>query len=174
MIASISAAQPRRWVVMGVSACGKSTVGRLLALGLDVAFVEGDDYHPAANIAKMSAGSALTDADRAAWLAALQARLAQACAEGAGLVMSCSALKRRYRDQLRMADPALCFAHLDGPATLLARRLGERHDHYMPPSLLGSQLHDLEPLGPDEAGLRLDIGASAAQLAAHILTWRKA
>lgn len=158
-----------RWVVMGVSGCGKSTVGQALAAALGVRFVEGDAYHPAANVAKMSAGQALSDADRAAWLLALQTPLREACASGEGIVVSCSALKKRYRDVLRAAEPALRFAHLDGARALLAERLGARVGHYMPPSLLESQLADLEPLEADEAGIVLDIAQEPAQLVARVL-----
>ena len=161
-----------RWVVMGVSGCGKSTVGQALAAALGVRFVEGDAYHPAINVAKMSAGLALTDADRAAWLQDLQTPLRDACARGAGIVLSCSALKRRYRDVLRAADPSLRFAHLDGARALLAERLGARVGHYMPPSLLDSQLADLEPLAPDEAGVVLDVAEAPALLVAQVLASR--
>ncbi|WP_229505997.1 gluconokinase [Massilia genomosp. 1] len=158
-----------RWVVMGVSGCGKSTVGQALAQALGVRFVEGDQYHPAANVAKMSAGMALDDADRAGWLHALQGQIREARARGAGLVLSCSALKRRYRDLLREGDPALRFAHLDGPRELIAARMRARADHYMPPALLESQLRDLEPLQLDEAGVVLDIGSAPALQVTRIL-----
>jgi gluconokinase len=158
-----------RWVVMGVSGCGKSTVGQALAVALGVSFVEGDAYHPAANVAKMSAGLALTDADRAAWLSDLQTPLREARLRGEGLVVSCSALKRRYRDVLRAADPALRFAHLAGTGALLAARLDARVGHYMPPSLLDSQLADLEPLESDETGIVLDIAEAPTQLVARVL-----
>lgn len=158
-----------RWVVMGVSGCGKSTVGQALARALDVPFVEGDQFHPAANVAKMSAGIALEDDDRAGWLRALQAEIRQPQQRGAGLVLSCSALKRRYRDLLREADPALRFAHLSGPRDLIAQRMRARVDHYMPPSLLDSQMRDLEPLQADEAGIVLDIGVAPQELVARIL-----
>jgi gluconokinase len=161
--------QAIRWVVMGVSGCGKSTVGKALAAALGARFVEGDAYHPAANVAKMSAGLALDDADRAAWLLDLQTPLREARARGEGIVLSCSALKRRYRDVLRAADPTLRFAHLDGARTLLAERLGARVGHYMPPSLLASQLGDLEPLQADEAGIVLDIAQTPEQQVARVL-----
>ena len=164
----------RRWVVMGVSGCGKSTVGLALAAALGVRFVEGDAYHPAINVAKMSAGLALTDADRAAWLQDLQTPLRDACMRDEGIVLSCSALKRRYRDVLRAADPSLRFAHLDGARALLAERLAARVGHYMPPSLLDSQLADLEPLDADEAGVTLDIAEAPAQLVARVLASRGA
>ncbi len=158
-----------RWVVMGVSGCGKSTVGQALAQELGVPFVEGDQFHPPANVAKMSAGMPLDDDDRAGWLLALQAQIREARAGGTGLVLSCSALKRRYRDLLREGDPALRFAHLDGPRELIAARMQARAGHYMPPSLLDSQLRDLEALQPDEAGVLLDIGSAPAQQVARIL-----
>ncbi|UOD33678.1 gluconokinase [Massilia violaceinigra] len=154
---------------MGVSGCGKSTVGQALAQELGVPFVEGDQFHPPANVAKMSAGMPLDDDDRAGWLLALQARIREARAGGAGLVLSCSALKRRYRDLLREGDPALRFAHLDGPRELIAARMRARAGHYMPPSLLDSQLRDLEALQSDEAGVLLDIGSAPGQQVARIL-----
>lgn len=158
-----------RWVVMGVSGCGKSTVGQALAQALGVAFIEGDQYHPAANVAKMSAGFPLNDEDRAGWLLTLQAKIDAARMRGEGLVLSCSALKRRYRDLLRVGDPGLRFAHLDGPSELIAARLQARAGHYMPPSLLESQLRDLEPLQSGEAGVLLDIGSAPAAQVARIL-----
>lgn len=149
--------QSNRWVVMGVSGCGKSTVGHALATANAVGFVEGDQFHPPANVAKMSAGVALTDDDRAEWLLTLQAQIRAARARGEGLVISCSALKRRYRDLLREGDPGLRFAHLNGPQELIAARMQARVGHYMPTSLLDSQFRDLEPLQADEAGITLDI-----------------
>ena len=158
-----------RWVVMGVSGCGKSTVGQALAARLNVAFVEGDQFHPPANVAKMSAGLPLDDDDRAGWLLALQAELRRAAGQGVGLVVSCSSLKRRYRDLLRVGDPSLRFAHLDGPRELIAARMQARHDHYMPPSLLDSQFRDLQPLQADEAGVTLPITLALDELVARIL-----
>jgi gluconokinase len=155
---------PARWVVMGVSGCGKSEIGRQLAARLAIPYAEGDDYHTPANVAKMAAGTPLTDADRHDWLLTLQAKIAAAVAAGEGLVLSCSSLKRRYRDLLRSADPALIFIHLDGPRDLIATRMQARPNHYMPMSLLDSQFAALEPLEPDECGLRLDIHASPEQL----------
>lgn len=157
-----------RWVVMGASGCGKSAVGSLLAGALGVPYVEGDDVHPPENVAKMAAGVPLDDADRAGWLAALRARIATARAQGGGLVVSCSALKRGYRDLLREGDPALRFAHLDGPREVLERRM-QRPGHFMPPSLLDSQLRTLQPLQPDEAGIVLDIRQPLAVLVEQIL-----
>ncbi len=161
-------ASTARWVVMGVCGCGKSTVGIALARRFCVAFVEGDKFHPAANVEKMSAGMPLDDDDRAGWLQALADQIRQARDRNAGLVVSCSALKRRYRDVLRQADPGLRFAHLHGPRELIAARLGGRADHYMPPALLDSQLRDLEPLQRDEGGLCLDIALPPGELVERI------
>ncbi|MDN2712195.1 gluconokinase [Janthinobacterium sp. SUN118] len=157
-----------RWVVMGVSGCGKSAVGSLLAGALGVPYVEGDELHPPGNVAKMSAGVPLDDGDRAGWLAALREHIATARAQGSGLVVSCSALKRAYRDLLREGDPALRFAHLDGPRDVLERRV-QRPGHFMPPSLLDSQLRTLQPLQPDESGIVLDIRQPLAVLVEQIL-----
>jgi carbohydrate kinase (thermoresistant glucokinase family) len=169
MQASISPSVPSRWVVMGVCGCGKSEVGRQLAQALGVRFIEGDAYHSESNVAKMAAGVPLDDLDRADWLHALQADIAAAAARGEGLVLACSALKRRYRDLLRAGDPALSFAHLSGPRELIAARMGARTAHFMPTSLLDSQLRDLEPLQGDEAGLLLDIGQPPAALIEQIV-----
>lgn len=158
-----------RWVVMGVCGCGKSTVGQRLADARGYGFVEGDAFHPQANVDKMSAGLPLDDDDRAGWLRALAEQIGAAREQGRGLVVSCSALKRRYRDLLREADPALRFAHLDGPRAVIAERLAARRNHYMPPQLLDSQLATLEPLGDDEQGLRLDIRNAPGELVASIL-----
>lgn len=149
-------------VVMGVSGCGKSTVGRLLAQHLGVAFIEGDELHPPRNVALMASGTPLTDEDRVDWLAAVGSTLAQ---EHGGAVASCSALRRRYRDQLRQSVPDLVFIHLHGPRELLARRLAQRKGHYMPASLLDSQLRTLEPPSADESALTLDIDETPQTLA---------
>lgn len=154
----------RRVVVMGVSGCGKTTVGRGLAQRLGLPFIDGDDLHPPANIARMSAGIALTDEDRAGWLDAIAERLAEAGDSGAGLVVSCSALKRSYRDRLRRAAPDLRLVHLHGDPALLHARMAARTDHYMPPSLLDSQLQTLEMPQPDEAALGLDIAPPSEAL----------
>lgn len=152
---------------MGVSGCGKSAVGAQLAAALDAPFLEGDAFHPPENVARMAAGIALTDTDRAPWLLELAGRIGAAARAGTPLVVSCSALKRRYRDVLRSGDPGLVFVHLAGDAALLAARMGQRPGHFMPVSLLESQLRDLEPLGPDENGIVLDIADPlAAQVAA--------
>ena len=158
-----------RWVVMGVSGCGKSTIGQQLADTCALAYVEGDDFHPKANVDKMSAGQPLDDDDRRDWLRALREQIRAAREQGLGLVVSCSALKRSYRDLLREGDPSLRFVHLDGSRALIAERLSARRNHYMPPQLLDSQLAALEPLEDDENGLRLDIRDSPSRLVATIL-----
>jgi gluconokinase len=160
---------PRRWVVMGVSGCGKSEIGRQLAHHLSLTYMEGDDDHPAANVAKMAAGIALDDADRQDWLLKLQSRIRAAKQQGIGLVLSCSALKRRYRDLLRQGDPALIFVHLEGERELIAARMQARGNHFMPLTLLDSQIRDLEPLAADENGIRLDIQLTPEQLIEEIV-----
>ena len=141
--------------VMGVSGSGKTTVGTLLADRLGVPFAEGDSFHPSANVAKMASGVPLDDADRMPWLEAIGRWLDERGATG-GLV-ACSALRRSYRDLLRTHAPVLCFLHLDGPADLLARRVAQRTSHFMPVSLLYSQLKTLERLQDDERGAVVDI-----------------
>jgi carbohydrate kinase (thermoresistant glucokinase family) len=132
-------------VVMGVSGSGKSTVGALLAEGLGWPFEDGDEFHPPANIAKMSAGQPLTDDDRWPWLAAIAARIARARASGAGVVLGCSALKRAYRDALRDGHGDVRFLHLTGDPDLILARQASRTGHFMPPSLMASQFATLEP-----------------------------
>ena len=149
-------------VVMGVSGCGKSTVARALAARLALPFIEGDALHPPRNVALMAAGTPLTDADRQGWLQALAEVLAQAAP--AGTVLACSALKRGYRDQLRRAAPALRLVHLTGPTALLQERLQGRSGHYMPASLLPSQLQALEPPAPEEQAITLSITLRPEQL----------
>ena len=158
-----------RIVVMGVSGCGKSTVGRLLADDLGLDYIEGDDLHPPENVARMAAGVALTDADRQGWLQALAQRLADARAQDRGLVLSCSALKRSYRERLRAAAPDVLFVHLQGPQALLAQRLAQRTGHYMPAVLLQSQFDTLEPPLPDENALQFDIGPEPEAIVADLL-----
>jgi beta-N-acetylhexosaminidase len=151
-----------RIVVMGVSGCGKSTLAALLAERLAVPFIEGDRLHPPANVAKMAAGVPLTDEDRAGWLDAVAGELAAAGAGGA--VLACSALKRDYRDRLRRTVPDLRWIHLQGPREVLAQRLAGRRGHYMPPTLLDSQLQTLQPPGADEGAVTLDIQAPVPEL----------
>jgi len=154
---------------MGVSACGKSTVGRLLAQARGATYLDGDDFHPPENVARMAAGQALTDADRQGWLIALSARLAQASAAGEGVVLSCSALKRRYRDVLRQGAPELMLVFLQGSRELLATRIAARTDHYMPSSLLDSQLATLEAPRADESALAFDVVLTPQQIVDGIL-----
>jgi gluconokinase len=141
-------------VVMGVSGSGKSTVGAALAQRLRVPFADGDDLHPPANIAKMTAGQPLDDDDRYPWLEAIGQWLAD---HHDGGVMSCSALKRKYRDQMRRHCPDVEFLHLSGSPEVIAKRQASRPGHFMPASLLQSQFATLEPLDPDERGIAIDV-----------------
>ena len=142
-------------VVMGVSGSGKSTVGSALAQRLRVPFVDADTLHPPANVAKMSAGEPLNDDDRYPWLEKVGEWLAD---HRAGGVVSCSALKRKYRDQLRAHCPRVEFLYLSGSPELISSRLATRSGHFMPAALLRSQFESLEPLGADEAGVTVDAG----------------
>lgn len=141
-------------VVMGVSGSGKSTVGARLAQRLGWDFAEGDDLHPAANVAKMAAGQPLTDADREPWLAAIAAWIDAELQAGRRGVITCSALKRHYRDRLRRAD--VRFVYLRVARAELERRLTRRPQHFMPASLLDSQLAALEPPAADEAAMTVE------------------
>jgi gluconokinase len=143
-------------VVSGVSGVGKSTVARLLAERLGLPFAEADDFHPPANIRKMSSGVPLDDHDRRSWLETVGRWLDDHAADGSGGVVSCSALRRRYRDALRSSCPSALFLHLTAERELLAARLHGRTGHFMPETLLASQLATLEPLQPDERGAVLD------------------
>jgi len=142
-------------VVMGVTGSGKSTVGVALAQRLRVPFGDADDFHSATNVAKMSAGTPLDDDDRLPWLRSIGAWLA-AHRDG-GAVVSCSALRRAYRDVLREAAPDVTFLHLHGDRETVRRRVAARPGHFMPESLVASQFATLEPLGADERGLVLDL-----------------
>lgn len=155
--------------MMGVAGSGKSTIGAALARALDVDFVEGDRYHPPENVERMSRGIPLTDADRAGWLRALAARLREAKEAGVGLVMTCSALKRSYRDVLRGGAPDLQLVFLRGPRTLIAERLGARRGHFMPPSLLESQFATLEEPEADENAWACDVGQSPEEIVASLV-----
>src|SRR5688572_25831191 len=131
--------------MMGVCGSGKSLIGATLARELGIEFVEGDDLHPPENVRRMAAGIPLTDDDRHGWLIAIAERLREAKRAGIGLVISCSALKRRYRDLLRSAgDADVRFAYLAGNRALIEERMAKRRGHFMPPSLLDSQLSILE------------------------------
>lgn len=150
--------RPPLIVVMGVSGSGKSTVGAALAQRLEVPFADADDFHPAANVAKMAAGRALGDDDRWPWLARTGEWLTEHHATGG--VLSCSALKRSYRDVLRGYAHDIEFVHLQGaPEVIMGRQTG-RPGHFMPPSLLSSQFAALEPVQPDEHGTVIDVDQS--------------
>lgn len=138
----------RRVVVMGVSGCGKTSVGQALAARLGIGFVDADDLHPPGNVAKMRAGLSLTDADRGPWLD----RVADRLRHDGPVVVACSALRRMYRDRIRAgAGGPVIFVHLDGEREVIAARMTARQGHFMPPSLLDSQFATLEPPGRDEA-----------------------
>ena len=153
---------------MGVSGSGKSTVGAALAQRLHVPFADADDFHPEANVAKMSAGHALNDEDRYPWLDAIGDWLANHCGEGG--VMSCSALKRKYRDQLRKHCPQVRFLHLSGSPEVIGRRQASRPGHFMPASLLASQFDTLEPLEADEHGVVVDVDQDIDAVVENYLT----
>lgn len=158
------------YVVMGVAASGKSTIGARLACALDVPFIDGDDLHPRANVERMAAGIPLTDDDRRPWLLAIAERLHDAKRAGEGLVVACSALKRRYRDLLRTAGEAeVRFVYLKGNRTLLADRMTQRRGHFMPAALLESQLAALEEPAPDEDAWVCDIGATPDAIVADLM-----
>ena len=132
-------------IVMGVSGAGKTSLGRALAVALGWSFVEGDDLHPAANIARMRRGQPLTDADRAPWLDRLRDLIVERLARGTGTVIACSALRQAYRDRLRVDPTAVRFVYLHGDDALIRQRLRLRRGHFMPPALYGSQRSTLEP-----------------------------
>ncbi|MET3498402.1 gluconokinase [Variovorax boronicumulans] len=156
-------------VVMGVSGCGKSSVAAGLADRLGVPWIDGDDLHAPEAVVRMRGGQPLTDEDRWPWLARIGACLADPHAAPRGVVVACSALKRAYRDRLRMAAPGLSFVFLDGADALIQRRLQERRGHYMPPALLQSQLRTLEKPGAGEPDvLHIDIDQPIASIVAGI------
>lgn len=156
-------------VVMGVSGSGKSTVGAALAQRLRVPFADADDFHPEANIAKMTAGHALDDTDRRPWLEAIGVWLDE---HPDGGVMSCSALKRKYRDQLRHHAHEVAFLLLHGSPEVIRKRQASRPGHFMPASLLNSQFATLEQLAPDEHGVTIDVDQSVDAIVEQYLQWQ--
>ncbi|PSK63818.1 Gluconokinase [Micromonospora sp. MH33] len=154
----------RHVVVMGVSGAGKTTVARGISELTGLRFAEADEFHTEAHVAQMRAGIPLTDADRWPWLRALAGWMADRHAEGVSTVLTCSALKRAYRDVLRQGPADVEFLHLDGAAELIRDRLDRRVGHYMPASLFDSQRAILEHLGPDEAGVVLEVAAPPEEL----------
>lgn len=156
-------------IIMGVSGCGKSTVGRLLAQRIGAEFLDGDDFHPPSNIAKMSAGRPLIDEDRFPWLKSLGEELSQRDKT----VMSCSALKIEYRDIIRTCSPYAIFVHLSGSRELLLSRLQNRSNHFMPVALLDSQIETLEELISEERGITIDIRLQPDLIVDSIINYLK-
>ncbi len=156
--------QAAQVVVMGVSGSGKSTVAAMLADRMGCEMAEADRFHSPANIAKMESGTPLDDGDRRPWLDAIAAWIALRAQRDAPAVVTCSALKRSYRDVLRSAGPGVCFLHLAGARELVAGRIGGRSGHFMPPQLLASQYADLEALAADEPGATVDLAATPEQI----------
>ncbi|NBT12625.1 MAG: gluconokinase [Planctomycetia bacterium] len=155
-------------VLMGVCGCGKTEIGRLLAARLGCDLLDGDDFHPPANVEKMRSGIPLTDADRWPWLDRLAAAITARLKEGSGAVVACSALARRYRDRLGIARPGVMLVHLAGDRDLLAARLAARQGHFMPPALLDSQLAALEPPALDEHALTIDVATAPPDIVGRI------
>jgi gluconokinase len=166
--------EPTRVVVMGVSGSGKSTVGAMMAARTGWPFLDADALHPAANVAKMVRGEPLSDADRWPWLDLVAAWIAERRQAGLSGVVGCSALKRRYRDRLREADPGLRFAFLTGDREILLARVQQRHGHFFPTRLLDSQLADLEPPTLEEHPIVVQIGQSPEAVADAILVGLRA
>ncbi|MGO7568772.1 gluconokinase [Rhizobium ruizarguesonis] len=162
--------RPHAIIVMGGSGCGKSSVGEKLAEALHLAFVEGDALHPAANVEKMSKGIPLTDEDRMPWLDSIGEEMKASLEKSEGIIVSCSALKRIYRDRLRAAAGGnLFFVYLEGSRALLMKRMGERKGHFMPVSLLDSQLATLEVPTGEPGVVTVDIDDTIEGIAATAL-----
>lgn len=156
------------YIVMGVCGSGKSLMGAALAKKLGVEFVEGDAYHPAENVERMAKGIPLTDGDREGWLRALAVKLGDASAAEAGLVVSCSALKRSYRDILRSRAPEVRLVFLKGTRALIAERLAGRRGHFMPAALLDSQLATLEEPAAAENVCVCDVAESPSAIVGKV------
>lgn len=163
--------RPMIVVVMGVAGSGKTTIGRALARRLGGEFIEGDSFHPQSNIDRMRSGQPLSDDDRSIWLTRLSREIARRKSAGASVptVLSCSALKKSYRARLREADRGLRLIYLTGSQDLLRERLVRRQDHFMPPTLLASQLSTLEPPQEDESPIIVDISSSADEIVGHVV-----
>ena len=159
----------RSFVIMGVSGSGKTTIGVALAEKIGRDFVDGDDLHSDKNKAIMAAGIALTDKERNPWLEAIGVVLRKAKKTEAPIVITCSALKRNYRDLLRTFDSDILFIHLDGSKKEIAKRIASRVHEYMQPALLDSQFATLEPLEQDENGIRVEISGTPSEIIAHII-----
>lgn len=170
MTAAANGVTEQIYIVMGVSGCGKSTVGQMLAKRVNGIFIDGDDLHPPSNIKKMSAGQPLNDDDRAPWLDRIGEVLADASRRHGCAVGACSALRRRYRDRLiAAAGVPIRFIHLTGEMALIAERMAARGGHFMPTSLLESQFATLEALEPDETATAFDVGPPPAEIVAQIV-----
>ena len=157
------------FVVMGVSGSGKTTVAAMLARALGVGFLEGDEMHPGSNVEKMKRGTPLTDADRLPWLQAIARRIDEWRTRGEAGVVTCSALKRAYRDILIGDRPEVRLVYLRGSRDVMASHLARRSGHFMPASLLQSQIDTLEEPGPDEDPLIVDVGPPASDVADQII-----
>jgi gluconokinase len=157
-------------VVMGVSGVGKSTIAAELAHRIRTPWLDADDLHPPENVAKMASGMPLDDDDRGPWLDLVAGRL-RAGAEADGIVVACSALRRRYRDRLRSAGKGVVFIHLTASPDLVASRARSRQGHFMPPALLESQFTTLEPLEPDERGTTIDVAQSVQGIGSDVADW---
>lgn len=151
---------PKQIVVMGVSGCGKTSIGTLLAREIGLPFVDGDDLHPQSNKDKMASGTPLTDQDRWPWLDLVGLSLQMP----GGAIVACSALKKEYRDRILSVAPQTVFVHLVGSKELLMDRLGNRKGHFMPPALLESQLATLEPLEKIEPGFEVEVGGTEQEI----------
>jgi carbohydrate kinase (thermoresistant glucokinase family) len=160
---------PRVLVVMGVSGSGKTTVGKLLAERLGWHYQEGDALHPPGNVAKMSRGTPLTDADRMPWLQRIAARIDEWRRRGESGVITCSALKRAYRDVIVGDRPDVGLIHLEGSRTLIAARVAARKGHFMPPALLDSQFAALQTPSPEERAIAVDVAGTPAEIVDEIV-----
>jgi gluconokinase len=161
---------PCALIVMGVAGSGKTTIGESLAARMSWRYEDADTFHPASNVAKMSAGHPLTDEDRWPWLKAIAAEIDRACTAGERLVIGCSALRRVYRDVLVHGRDDVRFVYLEGTQALIADRLGQRKGHFMPPGLLASQFQTLEPPTSDERAVTVSIDAQAEVIVDRIIS----